>query len=85
LTSNINGPGALGASGVYFDDQYSSGDIVGNIFYNVYRVRYSDTYCDTCHLTNSVQAVLIGGGRDNNIYNNMFIDCQTGVAIGTQI
>jgi hypothetical protein len=60
---NINGPGALGASGVYFDDQYSSGDIIGNIFYNVYR------------------AVLIGGGRDNNIHNNMFIDCQTGVAI----
>jgi len=46
-----------GCVGVYLDDMFSSADIVGNVFYKVYR------------------AAFIGGGRDNNVLNNVFIDC----------
>ena len=60
---DLNGPGRLGAVGVYMDDLASGFKVFGNIFYN----------CD--------KAVQIGGGRDNIIVNNIFLDCNISVKI----
>ena len=54
---HIQGPGRLGAMGIYLDDQASGISVIGNIFYRVTR------------------AVFIGGGCDNVVENNIFVDC----------
>ncbi|MES2461642.1 MAG: right-handed parallel beta-helix repeat-containing protein, partial [Armatimonadota bacterium] len=54
---DINGPGQLGAMGIYLDDQASGITITGNLFRKVTR------------------AVFIGGGDDNRVTNNVFVDC----------
>jgi hypothetical protein len=60
---NIEGPGNLGAVGVYLDDAMSGTVVFGNIFYQ------------------SSMAVLVGGGRDNLIQNNIFIDCDPAIHV----
>ncbi|MFP4056631.1 MAG: right-handed parallel beta-helix repeat-containing protein [Candidatus Brocadiia bacterium] len=60
---HIQGPGRLGAMGVYLDDQASGITITGNIFYKVTR------------------AAFIGGGRDNVVENNIFVDCRPALHI----
>lgn len=54
---DIQGPGRIGAMGVYLDDQASGINIVGNVFYKVTR------------------AMFIGGGDDNLVDGNLFVDC----------
>jgi hypothetical protein len=61
LFYDIVGFNGEGAVGVYFDDQYSSGEIYGNIFFNL------------------TTGILIGGGRDNSVKNNMFIGSNYGL------
>jgi len=58
---HIEGPGQLGAMGVYLDDQASGITIFGNVFYRVTR------------------AAFIGGGCDNVVENNVFVDCRPAV------
>ncbi|EFC40385.1 predicted protein [Naegleria gruberi] len=53
---HIRGPGQLGTSCIYLDDQYSSADVYGNVLLECYR------------------AILVGGGRDNGVRNNIFIN-----------
>ncbi len=60
---HIQGPGRLGAMGVYLDDQAGGIHIIGNIFHRVTR------------------AVFIGGGCDNLVENNVFVDCSPSVHI----
>jgi len=60
---DIQGPGRIGAMGVYLDDQASGITIHGNLFERVTR------------------AAFIGGGCDNVIENNIFIDCVPAVHI----
>lgn len=60
---HIYGFEGRGANGVYFDDQYSSADTIGNIIYKVAR------------------GMLMGGGRDNRVIGNMFIDCPVGFSL----
>jgi len=60
---DIQGPGQLGAMGVYLDDQASGITIEGNLFKNVTR------------------AAFVGGGCDNHILNNIFVDCTPAVHI----
>ena len=60
---HIQGPGRLGAMGIYLDDQASGISVIGNIFYRVTR------------------AVFIGGGCDNVVENNIFVDCTPAVHI----
>ncbi len=60
---HIQGPGRIGAMGVYLDDQASGITIFGNVFYRVTR------------------AAFIGGGCDNLVENNVFVDCVPAVHI----
>jgi len=60
---HIEGPGRLGAMGVYLDDQAGGITVLGNIFHRVTR------------------AVFIGGGCDNLVENNVFVDCKPSVHI----
>ena len=54
---DVQGPGRIGAMGVYLDDQASGITILGNVFYRVTR------------------AMFIGGGDDNLVDRNLFVDC----------
>jgi hypothetical protein len=58
-----------GCMGVYLDDQFSSATVYGNIFY---RVPASQSW---------QAAVFVGGGRDNVIENNIFVECGTAVHV----
>lgn len=58
LLKDIQGFENRGCVGIYLDDQFSSAEMLGNIFVNVTR------------------ATMIGGGRDCQIVNNLFINCQ---------
>ncbi|MBI5834943.1 MAG: right-handed parallel beta-helix repeat-containing protein [Armatimonadetes bacterium] len=60
---HIYGHEGRGCMGIYLDDNFSSCDMIGNLFYQVPR------------------AAFVGGGRDNNIANNVFVDCTPAVAI----
>ncbi|MBN8215768.1 MAG: right-handed parallel beta-helix repeat-containing protein [Spirochaetes bacterium] len=60
---HIYGFEGRGANGVYFDDQYSSAEMVGNILWKV------------------PKALLLGGGRDNLVANNLFLECDKAVHI----
>ena len=55
---DIQGPGRLGAMGVYLDDQASGITVYGNLMQRVTR------------------ALFVGGGCDNVVENNIFIDCK---------
>ncbi len=57
-----------GSRVVYLDDAASGFTIRGNIFYKA----------------GSLCAINIGGGRDNLVENNIFIDCKKGVLIDTR-
>jgi hypothetical protein len=58
-----------GCMGVYLDDQFSSATVSGNIFY---RVPVSRSW---------QAAVFVGGGRDNVVENNVFVECGTAVHV----
>ena len=60
---HIQGPGRIGAMGVYLDDQASGITLFGNVFYQVTR------------------AAFIGGGCDNVVENNVFVDCRPAVHV----
>lgn len=60
---DIEGFEKKGCVGVYLDDEFSSADIVGNLFVNV------------------TAATFIGGGRDNRILNNLYIECHPAIRI----
>ena len=61
--ADLEGPGRLGAMGVYLDDCASGITVVGNVFVRACR------------------AVLIGGGRDNLVENNLFIEGEPAVEV----
>lgn len=52
-----------GCNAVYLDDQFSSAQVYGNVFFEV------------------PTAVLLGGGRDNVVENNVFIQCRTAISL----
>jgi len=58
-----------GCMGVYLDDQFASATVYGNIFYRVPPSRSWQA------------AVFVGGGRDNVVENNVFVDCGTAVLV----
>ena len=60
---DIQGFQNKGCVGVYLDDEFSSADIIGNLFVNV------------------TAATFIGGGRDNSILNNLYVECYPAVRI----
>ncbi len=54
-----------GSRTVYLDDAASGTRVVGNVFYKA----------------GSLCAVNIGGGRDNSVVNNVFVDCKNAVLV----
>jgi hypothetical protein len=65
---DLHGFQGKGSQGVYLDDCFSSAEISGNVFYNITSADISGT-------------ILIGGGRDNLMTNNIFLKCTRAVAI----
>ena len=65
---DLHGFEGKGTQGVYLDDCFSSAEISGNVFFNITTSDISGT-------------VLIGGGRDNLMTNNIFLRCTRAVAI----
>ena len=65
---DLHGFEGKGTQGVYLDDCFSSAEISGNVFFNITTSDISGT-------------VLIGGGRDNLMTNNMFLRCTRAFAI----
>jgi len=63
---HIEGPGMLGAMGIYLDDQASGFTVSGNVFYRVTR------------------ALFVGGGCDNVVENNVFVDCRPAMHIDSR-
>lgn len=60
---HIYGFARKGCNCVYLDDQFSSAQVYGNLFYDV------------------PTAILIGGGRDNAVENNVFVNCDRALSL----
>ncbi len=63
-----------GCMGVYLDDMFSSAEIIGNIFWEVPQKINPGEWL-------GMAAVMVGGGRDNRVENNLFIDCARAVHV----
>jgi hypothetical protein len=63
-----------GCMGVYLDDMFSSAEITGNIFWEVPQKINPGEWL-------GMAAVMVGGGRDNRVENNLFIDCARAVHV----
>jgi hypothetical protein len=60
---DLEGPGHVGAMGIYLDDAASGASIYRNLFYKAKR------------------AILIGGGRDTTMIENVFADCDPSIHV----
>lgn len=81
MISDIQGIFGRGAIGVYLDDMLSGTTVYGNIFKNIKTLSIAFKPGTTTVDHDGGGAVLVGGGRDNMVKNNVFINCNIAVHV----
>jgi hypothetical protein len=64
---DISGKDNLGAAGIYLDDTGAGSTVWGNVIANISIAQNMDKY-------NAASAIILGGGRDNIIENNITVN-----------